>query len=126
MATKNTQKAVVTLDGKSYPLRFDYGAMESLCDVLGARIDNLQEVMGSLKVSQLKLVLWAGMLESAPELADPEEGPKVVAAMVKRLDIADGQAVIQTAMEAFGAQSVRKAGGTAGAAESPPGAADAQ
>lgn len=120
MATKDTQRAVVTLDGRAYPLRFDYGAMESLCDVLGARIDNLQEVMGGLKVSQLKLVLWAGMLESAPELADPVEGPKIVAAMVRRLDIPVGQALVATAMEAFSAQSVQAAtGGKAASAESP-------
>jgi len=109
MATKDTQTAVVTLDGRAYRLRFDYEAMEQLCDVLGARIDNLQEVMAALKVSQLKLVLWAGLLHEAPELADPVQGPAAVRAMVGKLDIPDGQAVIQTAMEAFGAQSVRKA-----------------
>lgn len=119
MATKDTQKAVVTLDGRAYPLRFDYGAMESLCDALGARIDNLQEAMSNLKVSQLKLVLWAGMLDAAPELADPEEGPPIVAAMVRKLGMGDGQAVIQTALEAFNAQSVRQAKGE-GKADGPP------
>lgn len=125
MATKDTQTAIVTLDGRAYRLRFDYEAMEQLCDVLGARIDNLQEVMANLKVSQLKLVLWAGMLNEAPELADPVEGPAAVKGMVGKLDIPDGQAVIQTAMEAFGAQSVRKTKpeGKAAADVSPPKAA---
>lgn len=122
MASKDSQNPTVTLNGTAYRLRYDYGAMMELCDQLGATISNLQEAMGSLKVSQMYLTLWCGMLDQCPELADPVEGPKAVKAMLKPLDILDGQAVVQTAMEAFNAAMVRSSAKAKGgdADKSPP------
>lgn len=116
MATKDSQAPQVTIGGTTYRLRYDYGAMMELCDALGATISNMQEVMGQLPVSQMHLPLWCGMLDQAPTLK-----PEDVRAMLKPMDIPDGQAVVTTAMAAFQQAMVRaQKGATADAAASPP------
>lgn len=119
MTNRESQAPQVTIAGTTYRLRYDYGAMMEMCDALGATISNMQEVMGELPVSKMHLPLWCGMLDQAPTLT-----PDEVKAMLKPLDIPDGQAIVTTAMNAFQAAMVRVKKGAGGATDSPPKAAD--
>lgn len=102
MATKESQRQTVTVGGKTRVLVFDYAALCELCDAIGATVSNMQEAMASLRVGQMHLLLWAGLLDGEPSLT-----PDAVKAMLKGETIPDAQAIIGTAGEALNAAMVR-------------------
>lgn len=100
---KNAQRGqTVTIGETTYPLVYDYEALCFLCDEVGATVSNMQQVMGNLAVSQMHLMLWAGMLDAHPELK-----PDDVRALLKKEEIADAQAIVMAGADAFNAAMAR-------------------
>lgn len=100
---KNAQRGQhVTIGDTRYPLVFDYDALCFLCDEIGATVSNMQERMAELPVSKMHLMLWAGMLDSHPELT-----PQDVRGLLKKETIADAQAIVMAGADAFNGAMAR-------------------
>lgn len=101
------RKVTVTLGGKKWKLVYDYAALCELCDAIGATISNIQETMNALRMGQMHLVLWAGMIDQEPDLDE-----KQVKAWLKDVgSIPDAQAILQQAMEGLNQAMVRSKAG---------------
>lgn len=93
----------VTIGGKRRSLVYDYAALCELCDAIGATVSTMQESMNGMKVGQMYLVLWAGLLDAEPDL-----DPLTVKAWLKaEKELLDAQAIVGTATEALGEAMVR-------------------
>lgn len=101
---KESRNTTLKLGGASRRLVFDYAALCELCDAIGCTVSNMQEAMNNLRVGQMHLLIWAGLLDEDPTLT-----PDQVKAWLKAESIPDAQAMIGTASQAFGAAMVRPA-----------------
>jgi hypothetical protein len=95
------QKGTVTIDGTVYQLRYDYEALCAFGDEVGATLENLQEMLGTLKLGQMHLLLWAGMLAAGSTLSPAEVKQLLKGRPDSAWTIGDAQGVLAQSMKLF-------------------------
>ena len=95
----------VTVGGKRRKLVFDYAALCELCDAIGATVSNMQEAIGGMRVGQMYLILWAGLLDEEPSL----DSLAVKGWLKAEKNLLDAQAIVATAADAMNDAMTRAA-----------------
>lgn len=90
------QDSTVTIGAESFTLRYGWGAFTAIADALGCTVVNVESRLANMPISALNTVVWAGMLDDRPDLE-----PETVKAMLNRLSLAEGQAVVKKAGALF-------------------------
>lgn len=72
------QSVPIELGGKTRHLRYDFNALVALEDVLGIPISDIGNIMaGSVKLSDLRAIVWAGLLHEDKSLTPEAVGDKL-------------------------------------------------
>lgn len=117
----------VTIEGRRYTLRFQWGRLRALRDLTDGRLDILTHGITKVGVDDLPLLVWAGITHGR-EGGDPSLEPEQVHAMVEEMDIREVNALDRAVLDALGvdiealmaaADEIRKAAGGEAATADP-------